>query len=158
MKDPTLADLMKAATETILPEVKKTSARSNAPAFGIVNHDDGRRLTLNRELSEKLSLDDSTTLVFMPVPSMNRLLVAAKLPMDNALRSDKVKNKAGVRTVYSAPFVYSISKCFHLDYSKHTSLTFTSISIDSLEDGTPVAIVDMTQPSHGTSEEGMINE
>ena len=55
MKDPTLADLMKAATETILPEVKKTSARSNAPAFGIVNHDDGRRLTLNRELSEKLS-------------------------------------------------------------------------------------------------------
>ncbi len=158
MKEPALADLMKAATETILPKVKKTSARSNAAAFGIVNHDDGRRLTLNRELSEKLSLDNSTTLAFMPVPSMNRLLVAAKLPLDNALRSDKVKNKAGVRTVYSAPFVYNISECFHLDYSKHTSLTFSNIYIDSLEDGTPVAIVDMTQPSHAASKEGMINE
>lgn len=143
-----LPDLLKAAEKITLPDAARASHNRKATfAFSVVNNKSGKRIVFNRELSNALALTDSVDI--MPISSEGCVIAASSLPIKNALHYS-LRDKAGIKTVYSSNAVYTLTACFELDYSEHTSLSFYDVTIDKLEDGTPVAVImmrDISDPS-----------
>lgn len=112
-------------------------------SFGIVNSTgNGKRITINKSLSEKLELTDTVSV--LPHSDKNVLVIGKSLPFDSA---SVVKiNGQDKKTCYSAGIVKLIAKSFNIDFSKHVSRSFTNIDIDEI-DGIPVAIIDMSKVS-----------
>lgn len=141
MKKLNITDLHEAAEKTVLPTIAPTSAntRDDNYCFTIVNNRNGKRITLNRTLSIALGISSSVDI--MPMPDYGYILVGTALPYPAAWHC-KARNQDGVTTVYDSSKVQNLSRYFTLDFTEHTSLSFRTVEIDTL-DGVKVAMVQM---------------
>ena len=106
-------------------------------SFGIVNSEsNGKRVSVSKSLSKKLELTDN--LAILPMIEDGVVLLAKELPFPATSHvSIRGKDK---KIAYSASLVQLLTEVFALDYSARTSMSFSDIDFDTVDD-VPVAIV-----------------
>ena len=134
-----LSTLLSAAAKVELP-LKQLTASNSPLSFSIVNSSNGKRLRFSKSLVEALGLEDTAEIA--PVPDQSCILIAKKLPMDNVLLAN-LKPDGERRVSYTATSIQALTKLFTLNFSEHSSMSFQKITLDKLEDGTPVAITEI---------------
>ncbi len=122
--------------------VPKTASNTGKYSFGIVNSkNNGKRVTFNKALTHALGLTDKVTV--MPDVEEGKVALCRSLvfpeAMEGNLRGDDSK------ICYNTAIVKMLSTEFFIDFSTHTSRTFTDIEIDEFN-GVPVAIVTFPKP------------
>lgn len=118
------------------PSVSQTTSRGNlkAGAMSIVKSNCGKRITISKEVMEKLNNPSKIVISF----SDERIAIGEYLPNNNnQLRLKMVGKKA---IIYSAGLVTEIAEKYQLDFSTRTSITFTQVGyVES--NGYTVAII-----------------
>ena len=140
--------MMELAEQVTDIPVVKSNGGGNKFSFGVVNSkNNGKRLSFSKALAKELTLDDAVYLI--PIPSEGVLMVAKKLPFVRAsvgtLKGDDKK------ICYGADLVELVTKCFGLDFSKRTSMSFTDIEFDE-KDGIKIALIDMSSAKASVSD------
>ena len=128
-----LQALKSKATE--LPHVK-TQGRGSW-AISVVHHKDGKRVVLTPALYKELGSPEKVQ--FSIVADEQVLLIGKELGMNNRYPVS-TKNKP---TVYKASLTAQISDVFQLDFTGKSSMTFSDVAVDSLDEGTKIAAVRM---------------
>ena len=106
-------------------------------SFGIVNSEaNGKRVSISKNLSKKLELTE--TLAILPMIEDGVVLLAKELPFP-ATSHVSVRGK-DKKIAYSASLVKLLTEVFTLEYSARTSMSFSDIDFDTVDD-MPVAIV-----------------
>ena len=81
----------------------------------------------------------------LPIKDEGLLMVAEKLPYKAAcsvsLKDEGRNGRDGAKIAYNSGMVALLTREFDLDFSKHVSMSFSDISIETLEDGTTVALI-----------------
>lgn len=121
-----------------LPQFPVSIIRTSNLSFNIVNSNrNGKRLKLSKDLAQALGLTDSAAM--LPLKEEGVLLIAEKLPYEAYQVSLKGDNEAKI--AYSSGMVALLTQMFELNFTDHTSMSFTNITIHPLENGTPMALV-----------------
>lgn len=126
--------------EMFQPASSKTISRSNlkAGAMSVVNSNCGKRITISKEVMDKLNNPSEIAISF----SDERIAVGEYLPNNNNQLTLKMVGKKGV--IYSAGLVTEITEKYQLDFSNRTSITFSEV--DYIEDnGSTIAIINAKQ-------------
>ena len=154
-----LTELLNSASQVKLPSVSSTSSGRGLMSFGLINSEkNGKRFTMTKSLISAIGVDKTVEL--LPIPDENVLMLAKKLPFENAIKKN-LKNNGDGRLSYAAPVVTMLVQCFNLEFGNHVSMTFQDITIDELPDKTPVAIINMQNPkpySVSTSQEDEMSD
>ena len=132
-------DAMLASYEALddVPVISGGRKGCGAYSFGIVNsRNNGKRLTISKALAAALELTDYVE--FAPVPKEGVLIIGKKLPVKNA--SDGNLTGEDKKICYFSQMVQTLTKLFGLDFSKHTSMSFSDIEVEDRDEG-PIAII-----------------
>lgn len=145
MKNSSIIDLIKLSEQTEIPTSASRGGSSNSKhSFGIVNSEaNGRRLTFSKSLVQSLGLKDSAKIAL--VPDKGCILIATDLPHKNVVtcKFSAKGDKGGRRLSYNSEVVHLLTKAFALNFADHVSVSYDSITIETLEDGTSVAVVEI---------------
>lgn len=135
-----LSDLLKLAEEVKLPTIPTAmGGGSSKLSFGIVNSaSNGKRITFSKGLVTALAVTNKA--VMLPVKAKDVLMVARVLPFP-AAKSVDLKGEDGRKIAYDSEMVTLLTKVFDLTFTKHVSAAYNDITIDTLDDGTPVALI-----------------
>ena len=128
-----LQALKSKATE--LPHVKAQGRGSWA--ISVVHHKNGKRVVLTPALYEELGSPEKVQ--FSIVADERVLLIGKELGMSNRYPV-RTKNKP---TVYKASLTAQIADVFQLDFTEKSSMTFSDVAVDSLDEGAKIAAVKM---------------
>lgn len=126
--------------EMFQPASSKTISRSNlrAGVISIVNSNCGKRVTLSKELMDKLNNPTKVAMSF----SEESIAVGITLPNNNNQLTIKPSGKKGV--IYSAGIVSEITTKYGLDFNNRTSINFSEV--DYIEaNGKTIAIINAKQ-------------
>lgn len=134
-----ISDLLTAASAVKLPDSQVTVSNS-VPSFAIVNSSNSKRLRFSKAMVTVLGLEDVADIA--PLPDQGCVLIARKLPLDNVLKA-KLKEDEGRKLSYSVSPIHALTELFDLNFAEHTSMCFQKIDFDKLDDGTPVAVVEV---------------
>lgn len=128
-----------AAKAAKLPQNIASPLRRSNLSFNIVNSKrNGKRVKLSKDLAQEINATDSADM--LPLEEEGLLMVAKKLPFEAAYPvSLKGDNEAKI--AYNSGVVALLTQVFGLNFADHTSMSFSDITIDKLEDGTPVALI-----------------
>ena len=145
MKKPSILELMQSSEKTQLPAGASRGGSGNSKmSLGIVNSEtSGRRVSFSKALSTALGLETAVEIAL--VPDEGCALVAAKLPHANVIKaklSDK-GGKDGRKISYSASAVHALTEAFKLNFAEHVSVSYDNVTVEALEDGTAVAVVEI---------------
>ena len=112
-----------AAKAAQLPRLATSTFRTSNLSFNIVNSKrNGKRVKLSKDLAQAVDLTDSADM--LPLEEEGLL---------------KVDNEAKI--AYNSGVVALLTQMFGLNFADHTSMSFSNITIDKLEDGIPVALI-----------------
>lgn len=122
--------------ERFQPASSKTTSRSNSIAgvMSVVNSNCGKRVTLSKDLMDKLNNPNKVTMSF----SEESIAIGVTLPNNNNQLTIKLIGKKGV--IYSAGIVSEITDKYGLDFSNRTSVTFSEVEYIENE-GCTIAII-----------------
>ena len=128
-----------AAKAAQLPQLATVTCRTSNLSFNIVNSKrNGKRVKLSKGLVQAVDLTDSADM--LPLKEEGLLMIAKKLPYEAACQvSLKGENEAKIG--YNTGMVALLTQLFDLNFTGHTSMSFSDIDIETLEHGTPVALV-----------------
>ena len=133
-----------AARAVQLPQSAKVFSGNSRLSFNIVNSDsNGKRVKLSKDLAAALGITESADI--LPIKGEGLIMVAEKLPYEAAcsvsLKGERRNGRSGAKIAYNAGMVALLTKEFDLDFSEHVSMSFSDITIEKLEDETPVALI-----------------
>lgn len=122
--------------ERFQPASSKTTSRSNSIAgvMSVVNSNCGKRVTLSKDLMDKLNNPNKVTMSF----SEESIAIGVTLPNNNNQLTIKLSGKKGV--IYSSGIVSEITDKYGLDFSNRTSVTFSEVEYIENE-GCTIAII-----------------
>lgn len=122
--------------EMFQPALSKTTSRSNSRAgiMSVVNSNCGKRITLSKELMERLNNPSKIAMSF----SEEYIAVGATLPNNNNQLNVKKEEKKCF--IYSAGIVSEITNKYGLDFSNRTSITFSEVDYIEADENT-IAII-----------------
>lgn len=122
--------------ERFQPASSKTTIRSNSIAgvMSVVNSNCGKRVTLSKDLMDKLNNPNKVTMSF----SQESIAIGVTLPNNNNQLTIKLSGKKGV--IYSSGIVSEITDKYGLDFSNRTSVTFSEVEYIENE-GCTIAII-----------------
>ena len=145
MKNSSIIDLIKLSEQTEIPASASRGGSSNSKlSFGIVNSEaNGKRVSFSKSLVQSLDLKGSAEIAL--VPDKGCILIASELPHKNVVicKFSAKGDKGGRRLSYNSEAVYLLTKTFNLNFTDHVSVSYDSITIETLEDGTSVAVVEI---------------
>ncbi len=145
MKKPSIFELMKSSEQTQLPAGASRGGSGNSKmSLGIVNSEaNGRRVSFSKALSTALGL--KTTAEIALVPDEGCVLIAAKLPHANVIKAklSAKGSKEGRKISYSASAVHALTEAFKLNFAEHVSVSYDDVTVEALDDGTKVAVVEI---------------
>ena len=118
-----------------LPQAK--IPKHGANSITIVHHKNGKRVSITPALYEELGFPQ--TVQFSIVSEDKVLLIGEDLGMKNSYPV----STTGKPTVYKASLTEKIADAFHLDYTNKSSITFSEIEVDSLDDDNKFAVIKM---------------
>lgn len=120
------------------PAISKTTNRSNLKAgvMSLVNSDCGKRVTLSKDLMNKLNNPTKVAISF----SEEYIAVGETLPNNNNELTIKLSGKKGV--IYSAGIVSEITNKYGLDFNNRTSITFYEVDYIEVNEST-IAIINV---------------
>lgn len=128
-----------AAKAAQLPQLATSAFRTSNLSFNIVNSKrNGKRIKLSKSLAQAVDLTDSADM--LPLKEEGLLMVAKKLPYE-AAHLVSLKGGDEAKICYKTGMVALLTQMFDLNFADHTSMSFTDITLETLEDGTPVALV-----------------
>lgn len=128
-----------AAKAAQLPRLATSTFRTSNLSFDIVNSKrNGKRVKLSKDLAQAVDLTDSADM--LPLEEEGLLMVAKKLPFEAACPV-LLKGDNEAKIAYNSGVVALLTQMFGLNFADHTSMSFSNITIDKLEDGTPVALI-----------------
>lgn len=131
-----------AARAAQLPKITTSHASNAHLSFNIVNSPrNGKRLRLSRGLACTVGVTKSAAM--LPLPDEGLLMVAEKLPYKAAIPVS-LKDDYGAKIGYNSGMVALLTEVFNLSFENHVSMSFSDITLDQLEDGTPVALISIT--------------
>ena len=122
------------------------SASHGKLSLEITNNKNGYRIVFSKELSDKLKLVDTVSL--LPIEDTRQLIMGTKLPFEAAEEYELHEGKNGRKIVYKKGLVLLLSAILCINYDSKTSHTFYDICVDDYE-GTPVAILTVDDDSAG---------
>ena len=138
-----------AARAVQLPKVAMSASHNSRLSLNIVNSKrNGKRIKLSKGLALAAGITESAAM--LPIKSEGLLMVAEKLPYP-AAHPVNLKDDEGAKIAYNYGMVALLTEVFDLDFSERTSMSFSDITIETLEDDTPVALIRI---SNGQAEEG----
>lgn len=107
--------------ERFQPASSKTTSRYNLTAgvMSVINSNCGKRVTLSKELMEKLNNPTKVVMSF----SEESIAIGVTLPNNNNQLTIKPSGKKGI--IYSAGIVSEITDMYGLNFSNKTSITFS---------------------------------
>ncbi len=129
-----LQALKSKATE--LPHVKAQGRGSWA--ISVVHHKNGKRVVLTPALYKELGSPEKVQ--FSIVADEQVLLIGKELGMSKSYPVS-TNNKP---TIYKASVTAQIADVFQLDFTEKSSMTFSDVVVDSLDEGAKIAAVKMT--------------
>lgn len=129
-----IQDLIKMAEESSSNYI--VNSVSSKFSVGIVNSTNGKRLSFSKSLCKALDL--SGAVYILTVPEEGKMLVS-NAPLSSKA-SKGLLSRADKKICYSAQLVNMVSCCFDLDFTSRTSMSFTDIDFDDVND-IKVAIV-----------------
>ena len=118
-----------------LPQAK--TQENGASSITVVNHKNGKRVTITPALYKELG--SPKTVQFSIVPEEQVLLIGEELGMRNSY----TVRTTGKPTVYKASLAEQIAAGFHLDFTNKSSISFSEVDVDSLDDDAKIAVVKM---------------
>lgn len=128
----------KAAKRPLLVLATSTFRTSNL-SFNIVNSKrNGKRVKFSKDLAQAVDLTDSAAMLLLQEEGL--LMVANKLPYEAAC-TVVLKDDEGAKIAYNTGMVILLTQMFDLNFTGHTSMSFSDIDIETLEDGTTVALI-----------------
>ncbi len=131
-----------AARAVQLPKKAASSPNNSRLSFNIVNSDrNGKRIRLSRGLACAVGVTANAAM--LPLPDEGLLMVAEKLPY-KATIPVPLKDDYGAKIGYNAGMVALLTEVFNLSFEDHVSMSFSDITLDQLRDGTPVALISIT--------------
>ena len=123
-----------------LPNMATLASHNSRLSLNIVNSErNGKRIKLSKDLASAVGITESATM--LPIKSEGLLMVAEKLPYESSRQATLKDDKRGDKIAYSYDMVALLTKVFELDFTDHVSMSFNGISIEKLEDDTPVALI-----------------
>jgi len=130
-----------AAQAVQLPKNATSHASNSHLSFNIVNSPrNGKRLRFSRGLACAVGVTENADM--LPLPDEGLLMVAEKLPFDAACTvSLKNDSRSNAKICYNTDMVLLLTNVFNLDFTDHVSMSFENISLDTLSDGTDVALI-----------------
>lgn len=141
-------DLMKKATSIAKVTEGNTSGSTLKMSLSVVYNKNGKRLTLSKKLVDTLMLTDTAQISFIiedGVVLLGKNLSANEDERIVLILKDEMDTIKGVPTgkkqAYSADAAYIIATSYGLDYTKYSSKSFGSISIDDTDPTSPVAVI-----------------
>lgn len=139
MKD--FKNLIKLAETVEMPEKETRHFTGNSVfSFGVVNNRNGKRTSYSAALVKKLGLTNTAELI--PVPSDSCIMIAKTFgDVSGAKMTATLTKDDGKKISYTTYPVHAITKLFDLNFEKHSSMSFNEITFDTMDDGTPVALV-----------------
>ena len=145
MKNSSIVDLIKLSEQTEIPASASRGGSSNSKlSFGIVNSEaNGKRVSFSKSLVQSLDLKGSAEIAL--VPDKGCILIASELPHKNVVicKFSAKGDKGGRRLSYNSEAVCLLTKTFGLNFADHVSVSYDGITVETLENGTPVAIVEI---------------
>lgn len=109
---------------------------SSKYSIGIVNNVNGRRITFCKSLCKELGLKD---IVHVLISEKTGTIVIAGVKF--SLKASELQlNSSEKKTCYNAEAVKTLTDVFDLDFTTHTSMTFSDITIEHVDD-IPIATV-----------------
>ena len=128
-----------AAKAAQLPQLATSTFRTSNLSFNIVNSKrNGKRVKLSKGLVQALDLTDNADM--LPLKEEGLLMVAKKLPYEAAC-SVLLKGEDEAKIAYNTGMVALPAQMFGLNFTNHTSMSFSDSDIETLEDGTTVALI-----------------
>lgn len=127
-----------------LPQAKKQE--NGASSITIVHHKNGKRIAITPALYEQLG--SPQTVQFSIVSEEQVLLIGEELGMKN----NYAVSTTGKPTVYKASLTEQIAAGFHLDFTSKSSITFSEVEVDSLDDA-KIAVIKMKADTTGDNED-----
>jgi hypothetical protein len=122
--------------EMFQPALSVTTSRGGLQAvvMSVVNSNCGKRVTLSKELMDKLRNPTMVAVSF----SKESIAIGEMLPNNNNRLTIKPSGKKGV--IYSAGIVSEITDKYRLDFNNRTSITFSEVDFIEVE-GSIIAII-----------------
>ena len=145
MTNLTLNELIKLANDSSV-NYSVSSVGASRISFGLVNNVNGKRITISKALSQKLHLDDTAYISL--VPEQNALLVSATPVTEKSCKC--LLRGADKKTSYSAQVISTITTVFNLDFTQKTSLSFSDIELDVVND-IDVAVINIEPTPKATT-------
>lgn len=128
-----------------------TFSAASGFSFGIVNAEgNGKRLSISKAISEKLGLEDSAMII--PLVDSGVVIIGKTLPFPKA--SELTLKGKEKKLAYNAGAVKLLAKVFDLDFSVKTSMSFSDITFDVVDD-VDVAIVNIKGVEGDSNEENL---
>lgn len=141
MQNLSVNDLLGVAA-TPDPSCSHGGSSNGKLSMGIVNsQDNGKRVTFSKALADALALEDKVEVAL--VPSKGCVLVSKKLASSKAIKGKLSARNEKRKICYNAGMVEGITKAFGLNFDEHVSVSYDDITLGNLDDGTPVAIVNV---------------
>lgn len=134
-----IKELQTAAEKVELADIKVVRSGNALLSFGIVNSKrNGKRVTLSKSLTSAIEVDKSAAM--LPIPDKGVLMIAKALPY-KAASTVNLKNDGGGKVGYNSGMVALLTQTFGLNFTDHVSVSYSDIDVNTLDNGTPVAIV-----------------
>ncbi len=128
-----------AAKAAKLSQLPASTFRTSNLSFNIVNSKrNGKRVKFSKGLAQAVDLTDSADMLLLKEEGL--LMVAKKLPYE-ATYPVLLKGEDEAKIAYNTGMVALLTQMFDLNFTGHTSMSFSDIDIEKLEDGTLVALV-----------------
>ena len=139
-KNNTLTNLITAVENNASTQV--VSGGNSKYSFGIVNStNNGKRLSFSKSLAADVGLTD--TVFILPSTASGEIFVTSS-PISEKC-SKATLSGAEKKFCYSTPLVKLLVDMFKLDFGGHTSLSFSDVTIEDLDD-VRVARISISQP------------
>ena len=128
-KNDNLTDLITAAENNSTTQV--VSGSNSKYSFGIVNsQNNGKRLSFSKALAKDTDLTD--IVYILPSVASGEVFVAGTSISEKC--SKALLSGADKKLCYSTPLVKLIIETFGIDFGGHTSMAFSDITIEELND------------------------
>lgn len=134
-----IKELQAAAKKVKLADIKVAPSGNAHLSFGIVNSKrNGKRVTLSKSLVSAIEVAESAAMI--PIPDKGVLMIGKALPYE-AASNVNLKDDGGGKIAYNSGMVALLTQTFGLNFTDHVSVSYSDIEVNTLDNGTPVAIV-----------------